>query len=345
MKFKSLPKLHKGDKVAILSPSFAAPGMFPELYELGISRLKDIFGLVPVEYPSTRKLGASKEERTKDLIDAFENKEIKAVIATIGGNDQVTYIKNLPSEPFKNNPKPYFGFSDNTHMINHLWLNGIPSFYGGSIMTQYAMQGEMNEYTVEYLKKMFFEEGEIELKASDIYNDISLEWGDLENLKKSRVFEPNEGWYWDGTLSTQGTTWGGCLESLDEILRNGVEIPSLEDFKDVILFLETSEEVPSREYVHRVLRALGERGILENIKGVVVGRPKAWNFDIQNDTEEKKIYKEEQREIILKTVREYNKEIPVIQNFDIGHTDPQIALPVGKNMRINSKERKVFVEI
>ena len=146
-----LPKLKKGDKVAILSPSFAAPGKWPHVYELGLKRVREVFGLEPVEFPDTRKLGASKEERSKDLIDAFENKEIKAVISSLGGDDQVTYIKNLPTEPFVNNPKPFFGYSDNTHFENFLWLNGVPSYYGGSLFVQFAEQGNMNDYTISFL--------------------------------------------------------------------------------------------------------------------------------------------------------------------------------------------------
>lgn len=141
---QKLSKLKRGDKVAILSPSFAAPGKWPQVYELGLKRLETVFGLVPVEYPATTKLGASTEERPADLISAFHDSDIKAVIATIGGNDQVTYIKNLPAEPFVNNPKPFFGYSDNSHFCNSLFLKGIPSYYGGSLFTQFAMQGGCN---------------------------------------------------------------------------------------------------------------------------------------------------------------------------------------------------------
>lgn len=126
MTSSQLPKIKQGDKVAILSPSFAGPAIFLDIYKLGLKRLTDIFNLVPVEYPTTSKLGASKEERSEDLISAFEDKEIKAIFTTIGGDDQVTYVKNLSSEPFKNNPKPFFGFSDNTHFMNHLWLSEVP---------------------------------------------------------------------------------------------------------------------------------------------------------------------------------------------------------------------------
>lgn len=337
-----LNKLKKGDKVAILSPSFAAPGRWPHVYELGLKRLKEVFELEPVEFPTTKKVGASKEERAKDLIAAFEDKEIKGVISSLGGDDQITYIKNLPKEPFVNNPKPYFGYSDNTHFMNFLWLNGIPSFYGGALFTQFAEQGKIHEYTLKYLNLALFEEGETELEASKEYNDIGLDWNDPENLNKQRVYEPNEGWIWDGNQNAEGITWGGCVESIDEILRHGVELPTLEDFENIVLITETSEEIPPAEYVHRVYRALGERGILERVKAILVGRPKAWEFDKQNSKEQKEEYRKKQRETILEVVRKYNRSVPVVQNLDFGHSDPQIAMPYGMPTRLDSEKKKIF---
>jgi muramoyltetrapeptide carboxypeptidase LdcA involved in peptidoglycan recycling len=336
-------KLHKGDKVAVLSPSFAAPGRWPDVYELGLSRLKEVFDLEPVEFPTTKKLGSTGLERAKDLIAAFENDQIKGVVATLGGNDQVTYIKNLPSEPFKNNPKPFFGFSDNTHFLNFLWLNDVSGYYGGGLLNQFAMQGAMDEYTVMYLQKALFEEGEVEWKASETYNDIGLNWNDSTNLHSKRIYEPNEGWYWDGLVDAEGTTWGGCVESIDEILRHGVQIPTLEQFEDIVLFTETSEEIPSADYVFRVYRALGERGVLERVRGVLVGRPKAWEFDKQNTAEQKKQYREDQRKVTLEIIRKYNSDVPIIQNMDFGHTDPQIPLPYGGKLRIKSSEKKIYI--
>jgi len=339
---KKLTKLKRGDMVAILSPSFAAPAVWPHVYELGFKRLKEVFGLDPVEFPATKKLGASKDERAKDLIDAFSNPEIKAVFATLGGDDQVTYVKNLPKEIFADNPKPFFGFSDNSHFANHLWLCGVPSYYGGCIFTQFSMQREMHEFTVKHLNHALFKDGEVELTSSPLYNDIGLNWDDPENLKKERQMEENDGWCWDGMGSVEGTTWGGCLESVDEMLRNNVPIPSLSQFEDVILILETSEEIPKADYVKRVMRALGERGILERVKGLLVGRPKAWNFGDQKTAEEKSKYREEQRRCISEMVRKYNKDIPIVQNLDFGHTDPQIAIPYGGRVRIDGTGRKIY---
>ena len=338
-----LNKLKKGDRVAILSPSFAAPGRWPHVYELGLKRLKEVFELESVEFLTTKKVGASKEERTKDLIAAFEDKEIKAVISSLGGDDQITYIKNLPSEPFVNNPKPFFGYSDNTHFMNFLWLNGIPSYYGGALFTQFAEQGKMNEYTLKYLKLALFEEGEVETEASKEYNDMGLDWNDPENLNKQRVYEQNEGWFWDGSKNAEGITWGGCVESIDELLRHAISVPSLEDFENIVLLTETSEEIPTANYVHRVYRALGERCILERVKAILVGRPKAWEFDKQNSKEQKEEYRKQQRETILEVVRKYNQSVPIVQNLDFGHSDPQIAMPYGMSARLDSKKKKIFI--
>ncbi len=341
MDFKKLPKLKPGDKVAIVSPSFAAPGRWPHVYELGLKRVREVFGLEPVEFPATKKIGASKEERSKDLIDAFENKEIKAVISSLGGDDQVTYIKNLPLKVFAENPKPYFGYSDNTHFENFLWLAGVPSFYGGALFTEFAMQKRMDEFTIQYLRYALFEEGERELFASPLYNDMGLNWDDPAMMEQERTYWKNEGWYWDGETSGEGISWGGCLESIDEMLRHRINIPSLKDFENIILFTETSEEIPSHDNVRRVYRALGERGILERVKGVLVGRPKAWEFNKQHTDSEKTEYCQAQREAILKTVRSYNPSIPVVQNLNFGHTAPQICLPNGSKLRINTEEKKI----
>jgi muramoyltetrapeptide carboxypeptidase LdcA involved in peptidoglycan recycling len=346
MQFKKLQKLKPADKVAILSPSFAAPGVWPHVYELGVKRIREVFGLEPVEFPSTKKVGASKEERVRDLVEAFQDPEVKAVIASLGGDDQVTYIKNLYGEDFKNNPKIFFGFSDNTHFCNFLWLNGIPSFYGACLFTQFAMQNKMDDFTTEYIKHALFDTGEFELKQSESFNDISLEWGDVKTLTQSRTYENNEGWIWDEgkDKEVKGITWGGCLESIDELLRHNIEIPTLEQFENIIMMTETSEEMPSADYVRRVYRALGERGILNKVKAVLVGRPQAWEFDKQLNSEEKKKYKREQAETIVKIVREYNKEIPIIQNMDFGHTNPQIPIPYGGKVRVDQTNKKIFAE-
>ena len=97
-------KAAPGDRVAVLSPSFAAPAVGPEVHEQALRRLQEVTGLVPVEYPTTRRLDATAVDRAADLNAAFGDPEIRAVLATIGGDDQITVIPHLdpgagPSRP------------------------------------------------------------------------------------------------------------------------------------------------------------------------------------------------------------------------------------------------------
>ena len=80
-------------------------------------RLKDLTGLIPVEFPTTRLIDASPQHRAQDINSAFADPDIKAVLATIGGTDQITVIPQL----IHDNPKIFIGYSDNTNLHNWLW--------------------------------------------------------------------------------------------------------------------------------------------------------------------------------------------------------------------------------
>ena len=114
--------------------------MFPWVQDLGLRRRREVFGLSPLEYPTARRLHAPLEARAQDLMQAFADPANKAVFASIGGSDQLQLLKHLDPAVLLANPKPFSGFSDNTHLYTLRWRLGIPSYYGGAVMTQLAMQ-------------------------------------------------------------------------------------------------------------------------------------------------------------------------------------------------------------
>lgn len=344
-KFLRLPKLTKGDQVAVVSPSAGLPGLFPWVQDLGLKRLEENFDLKAKEYPTTRKMNSSLEDRARDVMEAFADPDNKAVFASIGGSDQIKLIKHLNSKVFTTNPKPFFGFSDNTHLHNFLWNLGTPSYYGGSIMTQFAMQGAMHEITTNSLKRALFESEEYELPVATEYNDEGLDWSKQENLAKNRKMEPNDGLFWDGSQDAEGILWGGCVESLIVQASTNKYLPSDDDLSGCILFLETAEDIPEHWIIEYLLTGFGERGWLEKFSAILVGRPKAWDFGKQNTAEQKAVYRKEQRETVVRAVREYNETIPIVQNLDFGHTDPQIVLPMGRKARIDSTKQKLYLQI
>ncbi|HEU4426673.1 MAG TPA: LD-carboxypeptidase, partial [Pilimelia sp.] len=107
MKYPS--KLWPGNRVAVLSPSAGLPAIYPRVYETGLERLREFLGLIPVEYPTTRAAAADPRDRARDLCAAFADTSIAAVLATIGGDDQITVIRHLDDDVLRANPKPFFG--------------------------------------------------------------------------------------------------------------------------------------------------------------------------------------------------------------------------------------------
>src|ERR1700733_6535307 len=109
-------KPRRGDAVAVLSPSAGLPARFPLPYELGLTRMRDVFGLRPVEYPTTRAPQASPAERAADIHAAFADPDIKAIVASIGGEDELKVLGHLDPDVLRAGPKPFFGFSDHTNL-------------------------------------------------------------------------------------------------------------------------------------------------------------------------------------------------------------------------------------
>lgn len=126
------PKAQAGDRIAVLSPSFAAAGAFPAVHEQAMKRLTEVTGLIPVEYPTTRAVGATPVERAADVNAAFSDPSIRAILAVVGGEDQICVIPHLDSRFPRSDPKPFLGTSDNTNIHHWLWATGVASFYGGS---------------------------------------------------------------------------------------------------------------------------------------------------------------------------------------------------------------------
>ena len=80
----------------------------------------------------TRRIDAAPEDRADDLNAAFADPLIRAVLATIGGEDQINVVPHLDPGLVRADPKPFCGYSDNTNLLCWLWTNGVAGFYGGS---------------------------------------------------------------------------------------------------------------------------------------------------------------------------------------------------------------------
>ncbi|WP_030677360.1 S66 family peptidase [Streptomyces cellulosae] len=334
-----------GDRIAVVSPAAGLPGLFPRPYELGLERLRKEYGLEPVEYPATRSMDSTPRERADDLHAAFADPDIKAVVASIGGDDQITVLPLLDRELIRANPKPFFGMSDNTNLLAYLYNTGIVGYYGASVMVELGRPGAMHPQTAESLRAALFTTGAYELKPAEHWTDVHRDWADPATFDGEPQTRPGTGWTWlNAGRVIEGRSWGGCLEIVGGLLMADREIShDLSVYDGGVLFLETSEELPSGEEVFRTLRAMGERGLLQRFSALLMGRPKAWSFEHPNSPEEAARYAADQREAVLRATRAYTPGITIVFDVDFGHTDPQLVIPYGGTVRVDGPSRRITV--
>lgn len=336
------PKLRPGDKVAVLSPSFAAPAVAPELHEQALRRFADLTGLVPVEFPTTRKLGASSRERAADFNAALGDPEIRAILATIGGNDQIRVVPHLDAELLRADPKPFLGYSDNTNILNWMWTNGVAGFYGGSTQVHLGPGPHVDPVHRASLLAALLGGGELEVTEPGESEDFGLDWADPRALSEFGEREATESWTWAGpSVSVTGRTWGGCLDVLDWIALAD-RMPKNDDLAGAILLLETSEELPTAETVRGWVRALGERGTLSVAAGVIVARPPASGLGTPRpDADVRAAWRAAQRDAVIEEVSAYNSQAVICVSPPFGHTRPQWVLPYGGEVTLDGRNQRL----
>lgn len=329
-------KARAGDKVAVLSPSFAAPGFAPEIHEQAMERLTALTGLVPVEFPTTRMLGASPRQRAADLNAAFADPEIRAVLATIGGEDQIAVIPHLDAALVVADPKPFLGYSDNTNLLDWLWTNGLAGFYGGSTQVHLGPGPHVDPIHALSLRAALLTGERLDLTDPGESEDIGRDWRDPRALREFGEREPTESWTWAGPARTvTGRTWGGCIEVIQWILTAGRGPTDPAALDGGVLLLESSEElIPAREFGW-IVRSLGERGILGAVDAVVVARPPTSDSTVRPTAAERRASRDAQRDTVIDVVHAYNPDAVVLVGPPFGHTKPQWIVPYGGTMTVD----------
>ena len=336
-------KARPGDKVAVVSPSFAAPGVAPAVHEQALRRLIEVTGLVPVEYPTTRRVGSSPQDRAADLNAAFADPEVRAILATIGGEDQITVVPHLDPELVRADPKPFLGYSDNTNILSWLWTQGVAGFYGGSTQVHLGPGPAVDPCHGAALRAALLTGERLEVTEPGESEDIGKDWADPLALTEYGDREPTEAWTWAGpTRTVTGRTWGGCIEVVQWLLTAGrfPTDPALLD--GAVLLLETSEElIPAREFGW-ILRSLGERGLLAAADALLVARPAASSFEQQRSSQERLAHRAAQRDVAIEVVGMYNPNAIVCIGIPFGHTRPQWVLPYGGEVTVDGIQRKIW---
>lgn len=326
-------KLQKGDTVAAISLSWGGASVFPHRYAAGKRQFEEAFGLKVIETPhaltNAADLAANVKLRASDLRWALENPEVKAIVAMIGGDDSVRLIHEIEPEHFRCHPKIFMGYSDST--VTHLQFlkAGVVSFYGPSFMAGFAENGGLFPYMQDAVARTFFESRPLGVVSPNMdgWTDAFFDWADPENQTKKRAIRPSSGFrFLQGNQTAEGHLIGGCVEVL-EMLKGTTVWPDTAFWKGAMLFLETSEEGPSQSYFTRCLRNYAATGILQDLSGIIMGRPA--------NMKEDEIHRYDEALQYVVATECGMKDLPIITQMDFGHTDPMMCLPYGVRARID----------
>ena len=331
--------LKRGDEIATVSLSWGGAGDKEILwrYNQGKKRLQEEFGLEVIEMEHTLKgseyLYNHPEKRAEDFMNAFKDNSIKGIFSCIGGCESIRMLPFIDFNIIKENPKVFIGYSDTTVAHMMCLKAGVSSFYGPSVLSEFAENVRMFDYTKYWVNKVLFNTEQIgEIHSSDIWTSEYLPW-DEGNKNISKNTKEHEGIeVLQGNGKVKGNLIGGCIEVLEMI--KGTEIWPKEDvWNDTILFLETSEDTPSPIYFEYWLRNYGSQGILEKVNGIIFGKP-------YNNK-----YYEEYKNVIKKVIRdELNlKDLPIMYNMNFGHTEPMMVIPYGALAEIDCNNMKFSI--
>lgn len=300
-------KLKKGDKIAIISPAGAVD---ENQLQKGLKMITDK-GYEPIlgkhlytKFSHGYNYAGTEKERISDLNWAFNNKDISAIWASRGGYGCQHLLRHLRLSEFKNNPKWYIGYSDNTVIQSYLIKNNFASIHGQTIKTSsFGVTEESYDLTFDILKG-----------KNPKYNI------EPNNLNK-------EG-------SAEGTLVGGNLALIYALLGTNFSF----NFKDKILFIE---DIGENYYaLDRMMMSLDLAGVFRKVKGIIIGGMTNMGDEKDNKNYEEN-FDDFAYQLISERLAKY--DIPTIFGFPNGHIFDNRPLIIGAKVKINVGE-KVEIE-
>ncbi|MBT7619161.1 MAG: LD-carboxypeptidase [Calditrichaeota bacterium] len=243
MKSIQFPKpLNSGDLIQVVSP--AGPVDETRLNK-GIARLRNWGYRVRVAPHALSRcdyLAGSDSERSEDLINAFTDPDVKAIICSRGGYGSARILGDIPWRKLRELPPKYFiGFSDISAILLQLWSKSCWISLSGP-QAGMALSGDMSKRSVDSLK-------------SFLKGDYSNAAWSVEKITLNRI----------RGISAEGMVVPSCMS----ILVSLIGTPWMPNLEGAIVCLEDLNEAPYK--IDRMLMQLRDSNVLYGISGIVLG--------------------------------------------------------------------------
>ncbi|EGT4139957.1 LD-carboxypeptidase [Clostridium perfringens] len=235
----SMSFLNKGDKIGIISCSNGLSIKNKNIIEELKLNLKSLYidmvegdTLYAKEYNLFSGTG---EEKARALEKLFLDKDIKMIFDISGGDLANEVLDFLDFNLIKENPKPFFGYSDLTVLLNAIYSQCDITTYNYQLRN---LVGKLKEEQMQNFKASFIEGKE------DIFN-LDYKWINGSHL--------------------EGIVVGGNIRCLLKLA--GTKY--MPDFKDKILFLESFSGNSAKMVTY--ITQYKNLGVFNEVKGIILG--------------------------------------------------------------------------
>ncbi|EPT8104374.1 TPA: S66 family peptidase [Streptococcus pyogenes] len=304
--------------IGICSPSYPGTFHYQKRYKRGVEFLQNK-GFTIVEGNLTGKEGYRGEisggvqDRAEELNQLIPRVDV--IMTSIGGYNSNSVLKYIDYDLFKQKSPIFIGYSDTTALALALYKKtGCITYLSQSVISNFGEFEPFNELNYFYFDFMLQSKCEtLMVQIPDVWTDEWINWETYERTKKTNKNE----WIIFNKGEFHGTLIGGNLDTIVGII--GTEyMPKITE--DTILLLEDVYTDLGRLY--RNFTTLALHGIFDKIGGLIISKFETIgeNSDVIND-------------IINEFVG--HRKIPILLNFDCGHTHPSCLMPIGGKITLS----------
>lgn len=311
-----------GAHIRIVSPAMPTTATLPERARRGEQALRRMgfrlsYGRHALDDIDSATGPDSARNRARDLIDAFEDPTVDAVLSADAGEGTEQILPFLDPAPFQANPKPFVGYCNNVFINQYLADAGLSSFYGCTLMTHLGEAGGAFPETVDGLARALARSGPLRCTPMPSRTGEYLNWylSDPDDRRRRRCIAG--GWTWLRPGRASGPLLGGELRLIPDLMRRFTMT-----LDSSVLFWHLAFKGPDPELT---FRKLVERVDLSGLAAMIVGAhptisPPEWAARVSDLIEE----------LLPHTT------YPVVANADISHLDPTWTVPYGEQVIVDS---------
>lgn len=344
------PRLQQGATIAFISLSLRLNTVFP----LAISRARDALhdrGYKTKEIFQGVDAERSIEQRLLEFKQAFCDREISAIVCTIGGSSFTELLPALVHDTelhaaIRTQPKIVVGLSDMTGL--HWFLNAcvrLRTFYGPSVIPELGTADDVNDastpraFCFQHMLDVATKPtplGDVP-RSANFAAEMPHFFQNPVSIEKQKV-SSSPPWIWVRKGEARGRLFGGCLSVMARL--GGVKAIA-PDWKGRIVFVESSaSDADDVDNVRQNFADLLAHGVFDEAVGLVVGRPYAYTTPDKQDQ-----YIAVIKRLLCQGPLADRNPFPILFNVDIGHTTPMVTLPYDAMAELDSEgDRFAVVE-